>query len=95
MSSPYYASVIVRGSGFQPNELLNLDVASGPEGGKQQLSAKVDGTFFALIFPAVKGQLSGTSSVAITCPLKVRRYSSQICLEGRIPYPRGWSGVSK
>ena len=35
MSAPNYVGVIVRGSGFQPNEALNLDLASGPEGGKQ------------------------------------------------------------
>jgi len=53
-ASPTYDSVVVRGSGFQANELLTIDVSSG------------DGRYTAVIFPAVKGQKSGNASVAIT-----------------------------
>lgn len=67
MSAPNYVGVIVRGSGFQPNEALNLDLASGPEGGKQA-TATAEGTYTALIFPAIKGQKSGMSRISIATP---------------------------
>lgn len=65
-ASPAYESVVVHGSGFQANELLTVDVHSGPEGGKRQATATGDGKYTAVIFPAVKGQKSGRASVAIT-----------------------------
>jgi hypothetical protein len=68
MSAPNYAGVIVRGSGFQPGESLTVELASGPEGGKQQTTATPTGTYTAVIFPAVKGQKSGKASVTITTP---------------------------
>jgi hypothetical protein len=68
VSAPNYAGVVVRGSGFQPSESLTIDMASGPEGGKQQAKATLQGTYTMLIFPAVKGQKSGKSSVTITTP---------------------------
>jgi hypothetical protein len=68
MSAPNYAGVIVRGSGFQPNESLTLDLASGPEGGKQQTNATPQGTYTMTIFPAVKGQKSGKAAVTIKTP---------------------------
>lgn len=68
MSAPNYVGVIVRASGFQPNEALTIDLASGPEGGKQQATATPEGTYIAAIFPTVKGQKSGKASVTITTP---------------------------
>lgn len=68
MSAPNYAGVVLHGSGFQPNETLTINLASGPEGGKQQASATPDGTYTAAIFPAVKGQKSGNASVMIASP---------------------------
>ena len=68
MSAPNYEGVIVRGSGFQPSESLTIEMASGPEGGKQQVNATPQGTYTALIFPSVKGQKSGNASVAIASP---------------------------
>jgi hypothetical protein len=68
MSAPNYAGVVVRGSGFQPSESLTVDLASGPEGGKQEAKATPQGTYTMAIFPAVKGQKSGKASVAITTP---------------------------
>jgi hypothetical protein len=65
MSAPNYAGVVVRGSGFQPSESLTVDLASGPEGGKQEAKATPQGTYTMAIFPAVKGQKSGKASVAI------------------------------
>ncbi|HZW95916.1 MAG TPA: hypothetical protein VFF64_23420 [Candidatus Eremiobacteraceae bacterium] len=68
MSAPHYVGVIVRASGFQPNEALTIDLASGPEGRRQQATATPDGTYNAAIFPTVKGQKSGKGGVAITTP---------------------------
>jgi hypothetical protein len=68
MSAPNYAGVVVRGSGFQPNESLTVDLASGPEGGKQQVNASSQGTYTAAILPAVKGQKSGKAKVTIATP---------------------------
>ena len=68
MSAPNYAGVVAHGSGFKPNEALTIDIASGPEAGKQQTTATPEGTYTAAIFPAVKGQKSGESSVTITSP---------------------------
>jgi hypothetical protein len=68
MSAPNYQGVVVRGSGFQPSESLTIDLASGPEGGKQQLNATPEGTYTAAILPSVKGQKSGKASVTISTP---------------------------
>ena len=68
MSAPNYAGVVVRASGFQPNEALSIEMASGPEGGKQQATATPEGTYNAVIFPFVKGQKSGKANVTITTP---------------------------
>jgi hypothetical protein len=67
-SAPNYTGVVIHGSGFQPNDALTIDLASGPEGGKQQATATPEGTYTAAIFPAVKGQTSGKASVTITSP---------------------------
>lgn len=68
MSAPDYSAVVLHGSDFQPNEALTIDLASGPERGKLQATATPEGTYTAAIFPAVKGQKSGQSSVTITSP---------------------------
>jgi hypothetical protein len=68
MSAPNYEGVVLRGSGFQPGEALTINVASGPEGGKQQGTATPQGTYTAAIFPFVKGQKSGKASATITSP---------------------------
>jgi hypothetical protein len=68
MSAPNYEGVVVRGSGFQSSESLTVDLASGPEGGKQQANATPQGTYTMVIFPAVKGQKSGKANVMITTP---------------------------
>jgi hypothetical protein len=68
MTAPNYSGVVLHGSGFQPGELLNLEIASGAEGGKQQANATSAGTYTNAIFPAVKGQKSGEVSVRITSP---------------------------
>jgi len=68
MSAPNYAGVVLHGSGFQSSESLTVELASGPEGGKQQATTTPAGTYTAAIFPAVKGQKSGEASVTITSP---------------------------
>jgi hypothetical protein len=68
MSAPNYEVVVVRGSGFQTSESLTVELASGPEGGKQQVNATPEGTYKTAILPSVKGQKSGKASVTITSP---------------------------
>jgi hypothetical protein len=68
MTIPNYAGVTVRGSGFQPNEELSVDLASGPDGGKQKAKASPQGTYLALLFPFIKGMKSGETGVRITTP---------------------------
>ena len=65
-SAPDYSAVVLRGSGFQPNEALTIDLASGSEGGKQQATATAEGKYTAAIFPTVKGQKLGKASATIT-----------------------------
>jgi hypothetical protein len=66
MAAPNYASVVLHGSGFQPNEALVIEFASGPEAGKQQASATSTGIYTAAILPVVKGQKAGKASTALT-----------------------------
>ena len=68
MRGPNYEGVMLRGSGFQPNEALTVDLASSSEGGKQKVIATTEGTYTAVIFPFVKGQKSGKTSVTIVSP---------------------------
>ncbi len=68
MAVPNYVGVTVRASGFQPDEALAINVASGPEISKLQATATAEGTYTAVIFPAVKGQKSGQSGIAIKTP---------------------------
>jgi len=63
-SAPDYAAVVLHGSGFQPNEALTIDLASGP--GKQRATATSEGTYTAAIFPTIKGQESGKASATVT-----------------------------
>jgi hypothetical protein len=68
MSAPNYAGVVLKGSGFQPNEQLTVELASGPEGGQNLATATPTGTFTAAFLPSVKGQQSGMASVTLTSP---------------------------
>jgi hypothetical protein len=68
MTAPDYVGVVLKGSGFQPGELLVVETASGTESGKQQTAATPAGTYTAVIFPKVKGQRSGKASVTIASP---------------------------
>jgi hypothetical protein len=68
MSAPNYEGVVLRGSGFQPGESLTINLASGPEGGKQQATVTPEGTYTAAIFPFVKGQKSGKATATVASP---------------------------
>jgi hypothetical protein len=68
MSAPNYAVVVLRGSGFQPGESLTEELASGPEGVKQQVTTSPTGTYTSIVLPTVKGQKSGQASAKITSP---------------------------
>ncbi len=68
MTAHDYAGVVLRGSGFQPSELVTIELASGTESGKRQVTTTPTGTYTGVIFPAVKGQKSGKASVRLTSP---------------------------
>jgi hypothetical protein len=68
MAAPDYAGVVLRGSGFKSNARLSIEVTSGTEVGKQQVTATADGTYVAAIVGTVKGQRSGKTTVTVISP---------------------------
>ncbi|MGH9642877.1 MAG: hypothetical protein ACRD3Q_10645, partial [Terriglobales bacterium] len=43
MSAPNYSAVVLRATDFQPSESLTVEMASGPEGGRQQATSTAAG----------------------------------------------------
>ncbi len=60
-----YTAVNIRGFGFQPGEPLAIKTTSGRDSGKMQSNAYSDGTYTAVLAPAVKGQKSGKVSFRV------------------------------
>jgi len=65
-TGPYYSGVLIRVTGLQPKENLDVEVRSENEGGKSKAEAEEDGTYNAGLFPAVKGKKSGKAQYGIT-----------------------------
>jgi hypothetical protein len=59
MMARNYSALLVVITGLQPSEELHLEQRSGSEGGQNKATAGADGTYPTLVFPAVKGQVSG------------------------------------
>ena len=58
-TGPYYFGVLIRLTGFQPDEELTIEQRSENEGGQSKGKADAQGTYNAGIFPFVKGKRSG------------------------------------
>lgn len=64
--SPDYSTVVVRGSGFQPNEPLTMQSTSAGENGTSSVAASASGTTNTVLLPVAKGKSSGVCSFSIT-----------------------------
>jgi hypothetical protein len=64
--APDYSAVVIRGSGFQPNEPLKVETSSAGESGKSSETASTSGTTNDMLAPTVKGKSSGICSFNIT-----------------------------
>jgi len=58
-TGPYYYGVLIRLTGFQPHEELNIEQRSEDEGGQSKAQADAQGAYNAAILPAVNGKRSG------------------------------------
>jgi hypothetical protein len=75
--------VVLHGSGFQPNETLTIDTASGPEGGKQKATATPDANsdvrtaeYFLQLTCALLGFLLLGVSTGCLIPVLLRAWRS-------------------
>ncbi|MFY9912000.1 MAG: hypothetical protein WAK56_19305 [Candidatus Sulfotelmatobacter sp.] len=78
-TGPYYFSMFIRASGFQPNEELMIENQSENEGAETSGKADDNGGYDSLIFPFVKGKRSG----------KARFYISAKSCQVGIEFPWG------
>ena len=64
--APQYSGVLIRISGFHPNEELTFEQSSENEGGQSTGKADSQGWYSATIFPVVKGKRSGKARFTVT-----------------------------
>jgi len=62
----YYFGVLLRITGFQPDEDLSIEQRSENESGQSKGKADTQGTYNAGIFPFVKGKRSGKAQFVVT-----------------------------
>ena len=65
-TGPYYFGVLIRLTGFQPDEELSLEQRSENEGGESKAKADANGNYNAALFPFVKGKRSGKARFFVT-----------------------------
>ncbi len=65
-TGPYYFGVLIRLTGFQPNEELSIDQRSENEAGQSNAKADDQGTYNALLLPSVKGKRSGKARFVVS-----------------------------
>lgn len=58
-TGPYYSGVLIRVTGLQARESLDIELSSENEGGKSKAAADGDGTYNAALLPTVKGKKAG------------------------------------
>ncbi len=58
-TGPYYYGVLIRLTGFQPDEDLSIEQESENEGGQSKGKADAQGAYNAALLPFVKGKRSG------------------------------------
>jgi len=64
-TAPYYSGVLIRITGFKPEEELAIEQRSENEGGQSKGNADKQGSYNAAIFPSVKGKRSGKARFAV------------------------------
>jgi hypothetical protein len=65
-TGPYYVGVLLRLTGFQPYEELNIEQRSDSDGGQVKQKADGQGRYNAGVFPFVKGKRSGKARFAVS-----------------------------
>ena len=64
-TAPYYFGVLIRVTGFQPEEELTIETRSGKEGAQSKAKADTQGSYNAGLLPFVKGKRSGKASFVV------------------------------
>jgi hypothetical protein len=73
-TGPYYFGVLIRLSGFQPDEELSIEQRSENEGGQSKSKADPQGNYNAELLPFVKGKRYGKARFvvsAISCKIGI------------------------
>jgi len=65
-TGPYYVGVLIRLTGFQPEEDLTFEQHSGDEGGQSRAKADHQGSYNAAVLPFVKGKKTGKARFLVT-----------------------------
>ena len=74
-TGPYYSGVLIRVTGLQARESLDIELSSENEGGKSKAAADGDGTYNAALLPTVKGKKAGEARYLVTaksCQIGIR-----------------------
>jgi hypothetical protein len=65
-TGPYYSVVLIRLTGFQPDEELSIESRSENEGGQFKSKADAQGTDNEVLLPFVKGKRSGKARLVVS-----------------------------
>jgi hypothetical protein len=65
-TGPYYSGVLIRLTGFKPDEELIIEQRSENEGGQSKGKADAQGSYNAAMLPVVKGKRSGKARFAVS-----------------------------
>lgn len=65
-TGPYYSAVLIRLTGFQPDEKLSIEQRSENEGGRSKARADAQGAYNAALLPFVKGKRSGKARFVVS-----------------------------
>lgn len=65
-TGPYYSVVLIRLTGFQPDEELSIEQRSENEGGQSKGKADAQGAYNAALLPFVKGKRSGKARLFVS-----------------------------
>jgi hypothetical protein len=65
-TAPYYFGILIRGTGFQPDEELAIEEQSENESARLKAKADDQGRYNASLFPFVKGKKSGKARFVVS-----------------------------
>jgi hypothetical protein len=65
-TGPYYFGVLIRLTGFQPDEELSTEQQSENEGGQSKAKTDAQGTYNTALLPFVKGKRSGKARFVVS-----------------------------